>query len=361
MISVPDAGPFHRAQSGLDLLTGGGRMAGLEPSRQDPAGDRGFGTLDGRAPTTRRPLLGPYVGVLIYLLGYFAVAIVLSMILAVVAGILAGMGLLELPQLDLGMTALGIEDIVALISPYLLPVVILTALYSIAYTWAFVHLIDRRSLRSFGLVLRPGWRSDFAKGVALAAVILGVVFVVSLATGSIRIEGFARPAPATTSVFGYLVGALTAFLLVGFYEEVMFRGYVLQRLNERAGKVAAVVISSIVFALMHGVNPGADAVGVVNTSIIAVILCALYFRTGSLWMPIGFHFAWNFLLGYVYSLPVSGLPIHGILDVVEVEPASRLSGGSYGPEASILTSIALGAWAAWLIWRRTRPRPQDRT
>jgi membrane protease YdiL (CAAX protease family) len=299
------------------------------------------------------------VSVLLYLVGYFVVAIVLSIVLAVAGGILVGMGALELPPIDFGTTALGVEEIVQLLSPYLLPVVILTALYSIAYTWAFVHLIDRRSLRSFGLATRRGWRSDFAKGVALAAIILAVVFVVSLATGSIRIEGFARPAPPTTNVLAYFAGAVLAFMLVGFYEELMFRGYVLQKLNERAGKVTSVVVSSIVFALMHGVNPGADVVGIVNTTIIAIILCALFFRTGSLWMPIGFHFAWNFLLGYVYSLPVSGLPIHGILDVVEVEPASRISGGTYGPEASILTSIALGAWAAWLIWRRTGPRSEN--
>jgi hypothetical protein len=84
-----------------------------------------------------------------------------------------------------------------------------------------------------------------------------------------------------------------------------------------------------------------------------VLLSVLYFRTGSLWMPVGFHFAWNFFLGYVYSMPVSGLPLYGLLDVTEVDPQSRLSGGTYGPEAGLACTIALAIWGAWLIWRRT--------
>jgi membrane protease YdiL (CAAX protease family) len=219
-----------------------------------------------------------------------------------------------------------------------------------------VRVFDRRRLRDLGVALRSGWGGDFARGVALAVLILGVVFAFSLATGSIRVEGFTRPAPEGANVATYLIGALLAFLVVGFYEELMFRGYVLQRLNDRAGKVASVVVSSLIFAVFHGANPQADVFGILNTAMIGAVLCALYFRTGSLWMSIGFHAAWNFSLGYVYSLPVSGVPLYGILKVVEVEPGSRLTGGSYGPEAGLLSTIVIALLGVWLIWRRTGRR-----
>ncbi len=107
---------------------------------------------------------------------------------------------------------------------------------------------------------------------------------------------------------------------------------------------------------MHGANPGTDVMAIVNVAAVGVLLSFLYFRTNSLWMPIGFHFGWNFLLGYVFTLPVSGLPMRGILDVVEVAGPGGAP-GKYGPESSIATTLALGIWAAWLIVRRARRSP----
>lgn len=303
--------------------------------------------------------LHPAVKVVLYLIGYVVVLLVISIALAVAGGILAGMGVIELPPMDPELASLDVENAIEVLAPYLLPLAILSSLYTLAYTWAFMRLVDRKPLRSLGLWFRAGWFGDFAKGCGLAVLILAIIFAFSLITGSIRIEGFARPAPATTSVPAYLLGAIIGFFFVGLYEEVMFRGYVLQRLAERAGKAPAVIISSTIFALLHVFNPGSDPFGLFNTIIIGVLLSVLYFRTRSLWMPVGFHFAWNFFLGYVYSMPVSGLPLHGVLDVTEVDPQSRLSGGSYGPEAGLACTIALAIWGAWLIWKRTGGRSRE--
>ena len=310
----------------------------------------------------RGPLFGPYLRVFLYILGYFLVGVVVASMLAVVAGVLVGMGAFELPPIEeqlMTLEAMDIEGILEVMEPYLLHVVIATGIYSILYTWAFVLVIDRKRLRDLGLELKRGWLLNFAKGAVLAILILGVIFAFSLAVGSIRVEGLSRAAPEGTSVLAYFIGALLAFLSVGVYEELMFRGYVLQTLSERSRKVTAIVVSSIIFALLHGFNPGADVFGVLNTVLIGTLLCVLYFRTGSLWMPIGFHTAWNFSLGYLYSLPVSGIPLYGILNVIEVDEGSKLTGGSYGPEAGLACTIALAAWGAWLIWKRTGRGPTE--
>ena len=307
-----------------------------------------------RAP--REPLFGPYVSVLLYIVGYFVVGIVLSMILAVAVGLLTGLGVVQIPPIEEELAAIGpmdIEAILKVMEPYLFYLVVASGIYTILYTWAFARIIDRKRLRDLGLRLHRGWLGNFVKGAALAVLILGVIFAFSLAVGTIRVEGFSRAAPEGVSVVVYLLGAILAFLSVGIYEELMFRGYILQRLNDRAGKTTALLVSSVIFAVMHGLNPGADAFGIFNTVGIGAILCVLYFRTGSLWMPIGFHTAWNFSLGYLYSLPVSGIPLYGVLNVVEVDPESRLTGGSYGPEAGLACTVALAVWGAWLIWRRT--------
>ncbi len=308
-------------------------------------------------PVRRGP--GPYGKVILYLVGYFVVGIVVSIFFAMIAGILIGFGVIDSTPLDSITPTMNIEEILEYISPYLFPLAIITGLYTILYTWAFMWIVDRKPLVSLGLYFKRGWASDFAKGAALALLILGVIFTFSIAIDQVRVEGFARPAPEGTPIALYLLGAIVAFFVVGLYEEVMFRGYILQRLSERASKVVATIISSIVFAVLHGANPGADAFGIFNTTIIGVILCVLYFRTQSLWMPVGFHFAWNFSLGYLYSLPVSGLPIYGVLNVVEVDPDSRLTGGSYGPEAGLACTVALAIWGGWLIWKRTGRRKEE--
>jgi membrane protease YdiL (CAAX protease family) len=351
-------------------------------------------------PSPREPLLGPYVSVLLYIIGYFVVGIVISMVLAMAMGLLVGFGVVQMPPIEEELANIGvmdIEGILKVMEPYLLHLVVASGIYTVLYTWVFALVLDRKRLRDLGLRFRRGWFGNFGKGAALAVLIMGVIFTFSLAVGSIRVEGFARAAPEGTSVVVYFLGVLLAFLSVGVYEELMFRGYVLQRLvdqsgrlslvnlimwlckddprgfssividvigalrrfHARAGRVLPIIISSVIFAVMHGLNPGADAFGIFNTIGIGVILCVLYFRTGSLWMPIGFHMAWNFSLGYLYSLPVSGIPLHGVLEVVEIEPASRLTGGSYGPEAGLACTVALALWGAWLIWKRTKRGPTE--
>ena len=318
--------------------------------------------VTGGPPPAQRPVFGPFVSVLLYIVGYFVVGLLLASGGAVALGLLVGFGVVQAPLIDQELASVGatdIEGLLRVLEPYLLPLVVATGLYSILYTWVFARVFDKRRLRDLGLRAHRGWVGNFAKGAALAFLVLGAVFAFSLATGSIRVEGLARAAPEGTSVVAYLLGTVLAFLTVGVYEELMFRGYVLQRLSDGTGRVASVVISSVVFAVLHGFNPGADVLGIVNTVFIGVILCVLYFRTRSLWMSIGFHTAWNFSLGYIYSLPVSGLPLYGILKVVEVDPGSRLTGGSYGPEAGFASTIALAAWGAWLIWKRTGRGPTE--
>ncbi len=314
------------------------------------------GEADQKIPPAPPPRFGPVTSVILYLVGYIVVGIVITVVISILLAILLEMGLVETPSIDLAAVGMDTEKILELLGPLFFPLIIIVGIYSIAYTWAFVRLVDRRPFSSVGIGLSSGWRFDFGKGVGLAAILLGIVFLISLASGGIGIIGFQRPAPPDQAMIPYLLTAIIALISVGIYEELMFRGYILQRLNEKTGPLVAIVLSSLIFALLHVTNPGANFLGLVNTWFIGVLLCSLYFRSRSLWLPIGFHFGWNFLLGFAYSLPVSGLPFHGILEVVELEPESRLAGGIYGPEGGFATLIALALLGAWLIWKRTKPR-----
>jgi membrane protease YdiL (CAAX protease family) len=143
---------------------------------------------------------------------------------------------------------------------------------------------------------------------------------------------------------------VTAMLAVGaMFEELAFRGYPFQRLVEAIGAVAAVVVTSAIFAGMHMANPHASAFSVVNTAAVGVLFALAYLKTRSLWLPWGMHFGWNFTLGVLFGLPVSGINRFSVISHGVATGPVWLTGGDYGIEASatgtaviIVGAIVLG-------------------
>jgi len=308
--------------------------------------------------TAEHVRIHPILGVVLYFIGYILALVAVSIVGSIAFGFLTALGVAAEPTIDPSMTTMDVEAVLAALGPWFFPLIIAVGLFTILYTWLFVRFIEGRRFDALGMPFHRGWGLSFWKGAGIAAALLSVAFAVSVWSGEIEVIGFARPAPAGQSVSAYMILSLVGFFVVGIYEELMFRGYVLQRLDEKAGRIVAIIISSFLFAVLHFANPGAGFLSLFNTWIIGVLLCALYYRGRSLWTPIGFHFAWNFLLGMFFSMPVSGLPIHGVLEIAETSEDVAVSGAMYGPEGGLASTIALGLFAAWLLWRRTKPRPE---
>jgi hypothetical protein len=106
------------------------------------------------------------------------------------------------------------------------------------------------------------------------------------------------------------------------------------------------------FGLAHLQNPAATPLSTANTVLVGVLLALCYLKTRGLWLPFGLHFGWNFWLGYVFSLPVSGIELSQRLFTVRLGEPVWLSGGAYGPEGSLLTTVAILTACFWLV--RTR-------
>jgi membrane protease YdiL (CAAX protease family) len=185
-------------------------------------------------------------------------------------------------------------------------------------------------------------------GVGLGAVLLMMVF------GALALD-MARGAGVGIAA----VGSLWFFAVPAAAEEALFRGYPLQAMAGAWGGWTALAVSSLAFGLLHGWNPGLGVFGVVNILMAGVFLGAIQLRTGSLWMASGVHLGWNWAHGFVVDLPVSGLDLvdNPAVDSIVAGPA-WLSGGAFGPEASVAGSVALGAAAAWALFSpRLRPSP----
>ena len=210
-----------------------------------------------------------------------------------------------------------------------------------------VRIYERGRLEDIGMGWSPVSGRHFWKGAVAGAVAALFVVCAGAAMGFLTWEKSADPATAFTLGRLVLVGALLLFGAVG--EELMFRGYAFQLLIGAFGPWIVIPGFAVLFALPHLLNPNAWWLGMLNTGVWGILLGYTMWRSGALWMPIGLHFGWNFLL------PLSGARLSGFalsLHTYELKSkaAPWLSGGEYGPEGSALTTVACALLMMWL-WR----------
>jgi len=220
--------------------------------------------------------------------------------------------------------------------------------------------IDRRRLRDFGVRIDREWWLDCGFGLALGAGLMTLLFVVGVGAGWVRITGTVRPRSGFAVRF---LGLVVVFVVVGVYEELLLRGYLLtnaaeglvRRLGDRGAVVGATLLSSLVFGLAHATNPNATALSTGAIVVAGVMLAAGYVLTGELAVPIGLHTTWNLFQGGVYGFPVSGLGVSASLVVVEETGPDLVTGGDFGPEAGLLglgaMVVGTAAIAVWARWR----------
>ncbi len=145
--------------------------------------------------------------------------------------------------------------------------------------------------------------------------------------------------------------ALVGSLATGVFEELLFRGVLFRLVEDSWGSYAALAVSSLFFGAAHLFNPNATVLSAVAIMIEAgIFLGAAYMLTRRLWLPIGIHAGWNFTEGGVFGAAESGNAPHGWLQATTSGPA-WLSGGEFGPEASVVTVIICGAIGiALVLW-----------
>jgi CAAX protease family protein len=206
--------------------------------------------------------------------------------------------------------------------------------------------LEGRPLASVGFAFHPRWKNELATGL-----IAGTVMILAVA-GAESLLGVARfslaPEPTAKTV---MAGTLLFLMLLAAAadEELIFRGYPFQRLVEVAGPLLAVVAFAALFGAAHLRNPFQSWISTLNTVCVGVLLAICYLRTRALWLPLGIHFAWNFVQGYVLGMPVSGMAFpHGILQA-EIYGPFWLTGGAYGPEGSILCLGVIAAGTAYFF------------
>jgi uncharacterized protein len=208
--------------------------------------------------------------------------------------------------------------------------------------------LEQRSFRNLGFHFGPRWVSELAVGA-----VGGILLILLMALVVRSLHGFHWERSATIGL-PQVLGAAWLLLGVAFFEEIVARGFPFQRLVEGVGPGLGQLVLAGIFALAHWGNPGmhggAKVWATVNIALAAILLGFCYLRTGSLAMPIGLHFGWNWTQGTLLGFGVSGTTeLKGLWTPVFQGRPEWLTGGNFGLEASLPCALICGA-AILVVW-----------
>jgi len=220
-------------------------------------------------------------------------------------------------------------------------------------TWVCVRLVDRRSW-DFVLLGRTAARpSIISWGALIGALAIGLPSLALLAVGELR----AVPSPDGSWLFAAAV-TFANLLPSAAGEELFTRGYLFAVLRETIGWRWTLIVTSVVFGLMHTQNPGADAESVLLVVLAGFFLGSILLATKSLYATIAVHFAWNWVMAAWLHTPVSGIaiiaPDYRIVD----NGPDWLTGGAWGPEGGFAAAVSMFIGVVYIYSRHLRRMEQ---
>ena len=204
--------------------------------------------------------------------------------------------------------------------------------------------------RALGLTIHARWIRDFLIGSLIGIVSLALGVGIAALGGGLKFAINTDSAPSRVAAI--IIGSGILFLVAALAEEAAFRGYPLQTLTRAKLAWLGILLTSVPFALGHLLNPNVvPGATFANTTLAGVWLAVAYLRTRSLWFPLGVHWGWNWALGSLFGLPVSGLHLVSapLLKAHDAGPV-WLTGGSYGLEGGLAGTIVL-ALSTLAVWK----------
>ena len=198
-------------------------------------------------------------------------------------------------------------------------------------------LIDKKKLSDLGMV-KKGFFKNYGLGVLIGFVLYSFILLIEVLSGTVKFEGLNAIGVSTLILIPFALG----FMIQSFQEELLFRGYLLSSIAAKNCAISSILISSLVFSIVHLLNSSFAILPCINIVLIGIFLGLLYVMTHNIWLVSGFHFIWNYVQGCIYGINVSGIVIQdSLLKNTQVVGHDLLNGGGFGTEGSILTTIVI--------------------
>ena len=240
-------------------------------------------------------------------------------------------------------TAFVFSGLLVWLGGYLTGVTGTGLLAAVFANWLALRIYESRRLVEIGLWLNRRSAENLLLGLAGGAASAALVLAPALLVGAAHLT----PTPDDQPTVGTIIFVSILLAAGSIGEELFFRGYGFQELLAAIGPWATIFPVGIIFGLLHGSNPGATWFSAANTAGFGILFGYAYLRSRDLWLPMGLHFGWNFTLP-LFGVNVSGLRMKVTGYEMSWTAGSLWSGGVYGPEASVLTSVVLIALFIYL-------------
>jgi membrane protease YdiL (CAAX protease family) len=212
--------------------------------------------------------------------------------------------------------------------------VIVTLVYSpitIGGLLLLFKLLYKRSVRQMGLI-SEGWFSCFLYGIGMGAVSVGLLFVVLLVSAQVQVTGIDIVRLLTIR----MPIEFASVCLFMFSEELFARGFLMTALKTTRNKWVILLSSSIIFGLAHLLNPEVGILSLVNMCLAGLLFAYMFVKSGKLWLPTGFHVAWNFISGDILGMMASEFQPASVVVTRIVGTNELLTGGIHGPDGGSL-------------------------
>lgn len=208
------------------------------------------------------------------------------------------------------------------------------------FIWFFVKYVEKESFSAIGF-RKLSWRSVLL-GLLMGFLIMSAAYLILLYAGQISYR-------TTDFIFSDTMFSFFIFIFVALLEELLVRGYLLSVLMGSVNRSTALIISAVIFSLLHGMNQGYGWFTSAELFLSGIMLGLSYIYTRNLWFPVALHFSWNFFQGTVFGFSVSGTNTYSIIH--QGRPENNIwNGGAFGFEGSVL-SVLFQIIAIFIIYR----------
>ena len=217
-----------------------------------------------------------------------------------------------------------------------------------------MSLMEQRSISVYGLPLTAAlgkrfWQGFFV-GLCEISALVGLISAFGgYSFGSLALHG--------TEIIQWLLLWGIIFIFVGLSEEFAFRGYAQFTLADGIGFWPAAFVLSLLFSAVHKINGGENWFGLLGIVFISLIFAFALRRTGNLWFVVGLHAAFDFGETFLFSVPNSGMRFAGHLSNASLSGSPWLTGGTAGPEGSLLSYITMGGLALFIHFAFPAEKP----
>ena len=225
---------------------------------------------------------------------------------------------------------------------------ILTFIFPLLLCFLWVKVVEKRKLSSLGLH-KKGLFTKFMKGFGIGILIFSLVTFLMYIFGIITLSQGIKI--GIKSIPGILI-ILPGWIIQSSTEEIISRGWLMHIVGAKHKPIIGFIVSSIVFGILHMFNPGVDVLSILNIILIGFMFGLYVIHTQDLWGACGIHAAWNFSQANIFGFSVSGLnSSSGSLLKFSINGPNYLTGGQFGPEASIFSTVIISIAIIILIFK----------